>query len=91
MFAFKQQSSFARLRLHVRFEGEPASGVGVFREWFHVVAAQLFDFSAGFFRATSGGTAVEINPSSNKFVHLGDHLRVFRFWYDTRNRRVVCV
>ena len=30
IYAFKQQSALARLRLNVRFEGEPATGLGVY-------------------------------------------------------------
>jgi len=33
---------------------EPATGLGVTREWFTVVARQLFDPKAGYFRVTSG-------------------------------------
>ena len=45
--------------------------MGVTREWFHVVARQLFDPKAGYFRPTTGGKTMEVNPGSSKFSNLG--------------------
>ena len=53
--------------LNVRFEGEPATGLGVTREWFAVVASQLFDPKSGYFRVCSGG---------NTLVHIDLTLKI---------------
>jgi hypothetical protein len=57
--------------MYDRHVSEPATGVGVTREWFHVVARQLFDPHAGYFRYSSGGNSVEIHPGSSKYSNLG--------------------
>ena len=69
------EGSLFKGKFNVTFEGEEAVGAGVRREWFNVVAKELFDPNNALFMECADGT-LQPNPASS--INQ-DHLAHFRF------------